>query len=96
MGAFSFNHYKNMNIGEGGAALTNDTTLFSRLLNYHDVGVWARDYGVETTEPYFVGTNARATELMGARPSSYSASARRHSSSGSSRPRLMLVDRSEW
>lgn len=66
IGALSFNHHKNMNIGEGGAALTNDARLFARLLNYHDVGVWARDYGIETSEPYFVGTNARVTELQGA------------------------------
>src|SRR5690606_11075464 len=37
-GAFSFNQYKNLNSGEGGAVLTSDDRIFSRARMYHDVG----------------------------------------------------------
>lgn len=42
-GAFSFNKFKNINIGEGGAVLTSDDRLFARALNFHDLGSFARD-----------------------------------------------------
>ena len=35
-GAMSFNYYKIITAGEGGALLTNDKTLFERALIYHD------------------------------------------------------------
>ena len=37
-GAFSFNAYKNINIGEGGAVITNDDRIFARARKYHDLG----------------------------------------------------------
>ena len=43
VGAFSFNKFKNINIGEGGAVLTSDDRLFARALNFHDLGLFARD-----------------------------------------------------
>jgi dTDP-4-amino-4,6-dideoxygalactose transaminase len=65
-GAFSFNKFKNINIGEGGAVLTSDDRLFARALNFHDLGLLARDLKKTSNEPAFVGTNMRATEIEGA------------------------------
>lgn len=66
MGVFSFNQHKNMSIGEGGAVVTNDAQSHSRLMNFHDLGIWARDgYDGRGIEP-FVSSHARLTELQGA------------------------------
>jgi dTDP-4-amino-4,6-dideoxygalactose transaminase len=64
-GAFSFNFYKNINIGEGGAVLTNDERIFQRARMYHDVGSFARGHD-RHNEPFFVGMNFKATEFAGA------------------------------
>jgi dTDP-4-amino-4,6-dideoxygalactose transaminase len=53
-GAFSFNKFKNINIGEGGAVLTSDDWLF------------ARDLMEISDEAPFVGINMCATEIEGA------------------------------
>lgn len=66
MGAFSFNAYKNINIGEGGAVITSDDRLFARARNYHDLGVWARGHDETYNEANFVGANMRVTEIDGA------------------------------
>jgi dTDP-4-amino-4,6-dideoxygalactose transaminase len=66
LGAFSFNKYKNMNIGDGGAVATSDTNCFARALNFHDLGIWARDYGIDSNQPTFIGGNLKATEIEGA------------------------------
>ncbi len=66
VGVYSFNRYKNINIGEGGALLTNDTSLYGRALHYHDLGAFIRNYEHgDETEP-FVGINLRITEVQGA------------------------------
>ena len=66
-GAFSFNQYKNMSIGEGGAVVTNSETLHARAWNYHDAGINFRDTNVPDSDaPIFVGTNIRANEIEGA------------------------------
>jgi len=66
LGAFSFNKMKNVNIGEGGAVLTNDERLFIRARSYHDLGSMVRGHGDRLNEPEFVGMNLKATELDGA------------------------------
>jgi dTDP-4-amino-4,6-dideoxygalactose transaminase len=66
LGAFSFNQYKNLNSGEGGAVLTNDDRLFTRARMYHDVGSYTREYEFEGNEPVFAGVNFRVSELTGA------------------------------
>lgn len=66
MGAYSFNRFKNINIGEGGALSTNDDRLYARALNYHDLGVWARHLDLPAEEKVFVGHNYRVTEVQGA------------------------------
>lgn len=66
MGAFSFNSFKNMNVGEGGAVATNDPRLFVRARNYHDLGAPIRGHQDTMNEAPFVGANMRITELHGA------------------------------
>ncbi len=63
-GAFSFNSYKNMNIGEGGALVTNNGTLFARARNYHDLGAPIRGHEETFNQAGFVGHNMRVTELQ--------------------------------
>ncbi|MCL2708698.1 MAG: DegT/DnrJ/EryC1/StrS family aminotransferase [Defluviitaleaceae bacterium] len=65
-GAMSFNYYKVISAGEGGAVLVNDAEVFERSLIYHDVGCSYWSYERELTYPYFVGSQFRASELMAA------------------------------
>lgn len=66
LGTFSFNKMKNMNIGEGGAVLTNDERYFIRARSYHDLGSLVRQHGDRLNEPEFVGMNMKVTEIDGA------------------------------
>lgn len=63
-GAFSFNSYKNMNIGEGGALVTNSGALYARARNYHDLGAAIRGHEETFNQAPFVGHNMRVTELQ--------------------------------
>jgi dTDP-4-amino-4,6-dideoxygalactose transaminase len=65
-GAFSFNQFKNLNSGEGGAVLTNDDRIFTRARMYHDVGSYTREHAFESNEAAFAGFNFRVSELTGA------------------------------
>lgn len=65
LGAFSFNHFKNMTSGEGGAVLTNDDRYFVRAQMYHDPGSFIRGHD-KTDEPLFSAMNFRVSELTGA------------------------------
>jgi dTDP-4-amino-4,6-dideoxygalactose transaminase len=65
-GAFSFNMYKNITCGEGGAMITNDDRTYARALMYHDAGSFTRDYAAAVKEPFFPGVNYRASEIQGA------------------------------
>jgi dTDP-4-amino-4,6-dideoxygalactose transaminase len=65
-GAFSFNQFKNLNSGEGGAVLTNNDRLFTRARMFHDVGSYTREHNFEGNEPVFAGMNLRVSELTGA------------------------------
>jgi dTDP-4-amino-4,6-dideoxygalactose transaminase len=65
LGAFSFNHHKNITSGEGGAVMTNDERLFVRARMFHDPGAFIRDHE-PTREPLFSGLNCRVSELTGA------------------------------
>lgn len=64
-GAFSFNHFKNITSGEGGAVLTSDERLFIRARMYHDPGSFIRGHE-RSNEPLFAGMNFRVSELTGA------------------------------
>ena len=66
VGVYSFNHYKNMTIGEGGAVVTNDSRLHSRMMNFHDLGIWSRDGYDARGEPPFIASHSRITEVQGA------------------------------
>ncbi|WP_353476538.1 DegT/DnrJ/EryC1/StrS family aminotransferase (plasmid) [Salipiger sp. H15] len=65
LGAYSFNHFKNITSGEGGAVLTSDRGYFERARMYHDPGSFMRGHG-EASEPLFAGLNFRVSELTGA------------------------------
>lgn len=65
-GAFSFNHFKIISCGEGGALTTNDRTLYERALVFHDGGAAFRPYAKDLGIPIFVGIQLRADEVMGA------------------------------
>lgn len=66
MGAFSFNDFKIMSCGEGGAVVTNDRTLFDRARIYHDSLTSFPTFARDLTVPTFVGMQFRANEVMGA------------------------------
>ncbi len=65
-GAFSFNQFKNIAAGEGGALLTNDDRVFTRATMYHDVGSATREQLTDSNEAIFAGMNFRVSELTGA------------------------------
>ena len=65
-GAFSFNDFKILSCGEGGALVTDDRQIYERALIYHDAGTSFRSYAAEVKEPFFLGQQYRANELMGA------------------------------
>ena len=66
VGAFSFNHFKIMSCGEGGALTTDDDTFYYRALVYHDGAAIFRDHAAEVTVPFFAGMNLRINEVLSA------------------------------
>jgi dTDP-4-amino-4,6-dideoxygalactose transaminase len=66
MGAFSFNDFKIITCGEGGAVVTNDRILFERALVYSDSGSNFRPYAKDLSFPPFVGAQFRPSEIQGA------------------------------
>lgn len=65
-GCFSFNQYKNIRSGEGGALLTDDGALFERAAMYHDVGSYTRPGFATDDSDLIVGVNLRMPELSAA------------------------------
>lgn len=65
-GAFSFNTFKNITCGEGGALLTNDDVINERALIYHDTGAYTRSHASQVKHPFFAGVNYRVSEIQGA------------------------------
>lgn len=66
IGVFSFNNYKNISCGEGGAFLTDDDELFDRARLWHDAGTFVQSYDSEVKIPFFAGQDYRASEISGA------------------------------
>jgi len=66
VGIFSFNQYKTLSCGEGGAIITNISKVYERALIYHDTGAYSRNYAVDMNEPFFAGVNYRVSEIQGA------------------------------
>ena len=67
-GAYSFNYFKMLTAGEGGALTTDDRTIYERALIYHDASAVAF-FGSQLdgiTEPLFGGTEFRVSDLTGA------------------------------
>ena len=65
-GAFSFNHFKIISCGEGGALTTDDDTVYYRALVHHDGGSVFRNHAAEVTVPFFAGSNFRINEILSA------------------------------
>ena len=65
-GAYSFNQFKNITCGEGGALVTNIDRTYERALMYHDAGAFTRNYASSVKEPFFPGVNYRVSEIQGA------------------------------
>ena len=67
-GALSFNQFKVITAGEGGALLTDDDALYERALIYHDASAIAffGDQLKDVTEPQFCGTEFRTNEIAAA------------------------------
>jgi len=65
-GAFSFNFFKLISAGEGGAVVTNNKKAYDRAMIYHDGGAAFRPYAGEFTEPVFMGTQMRTNDISAA------------------------------
>ena len=63
-GAFSFNYYKNITAGEGGAVCTADDALAEREVRDRSLPLLLA--GPQRSQKPFAGNGARATEIMGA------------------------------
>jgi dTDP-4-amino-4,6-dideoxygalactose transaminase len=67
-GAYSFNYFKIITSGEGGALVTDDRVIYERALIYHDAAAVAF-FGNQLdgiTEPLFGGSEFRVSDLTGA------------------------------
>ena len=64
--AYSFNQFKNITCGEGGAIVTDDATIYERMRIFHDTGAYTRASTTKVNIPFFAGQNYRASEIMGA------------------------------
>ena len=67
-GAYSYNYFKIMTAGEGGALVTADRTIYERALIYHDSSAVAffGDQLDGISEPLFGGTEFRVSDITGA------------------------------
>lgn len=67
-GAYSFNYYKVITAGEGGALVTNNRKIYERALIYHDSSAVAffGDQLDGISEPLFGGTEFRISDITGA------------------------------
>lgn len=66
VGAFSFNFWKIISAGEGGAVVTDDSQIFERALIHHDSGSAFRLHASQLSTPIFVGQQYRMSEILGA------------------------------
>jgi len=66
VGAFSFNQYKIITCGEGGAMVTNSAEIYERALIQHDGGCAFREHASDIGTPFFAGLNFRINEILSA------------------------------
>lgn len=64
--AFSFNDFKLLSCGEGGALVTNDRVLYDRARIFHDSLTGFPNFAQDLVAEPFVGLQFRASEIMGA------------------------------
>jgi dTDP-4-amino-4,6-dideoxygalactose transaminase len=65
-GAYSFNFFKNITCGEGGALVSSDIKLMDRARVYHDGGAIFRQDAKGISVPPFAGVNYRFDEIRAA------------------------------
>jgi dTDP-4-amino-4,6-dideoxygalactose transaminase len=65
-GAYSFNWFKIISAGEGGAFVTNDLNIYERAIIYHDCGTPYWTYEQPIDLPIFSGFNMRSNDITGA------------------------------
>lgn len=65
-GGFSFNHFKIISAGEGGAFVTDSRRVYERALVYHDGGSQFRPYVKGLEIQPFMGAQYRISEILGA------------------------------
>jgi dTDP-4-amino-4,6-dideoxygalactose transaminase len=65
-GAYSFNWFKIISAGEGGALVTNNLELYERAIIFHDIGSNFWPYEQPIKSPSFNGRNYRVSEITGA------------------------------
>jgi dTDP-4-amino-4,6-dideoxygalactose transaminase len=65
-GAFSFNYFKNISAGEGGAVMSSDRTIADRARIYHDSGITFRSELKDSAVQSFAGINYRMEEIRAA------------------------------
>jgi dTDP-4-amino-4,6-dideoxygalactose transaminase len=63
-GAFSFNQFKIITCGEGGALVTSNRDIYECALIHHDAGCVFR--GAQMRTPFFAGWNFRMNEILSA------------------------------
>ena len=65
-GAFSFNQFKILTCGEGGALVTDNRNIYEKALIHHDSGAAFRSYLPEMQVTVFSGWNFRINEILSA------------------------------
>lgn len=65
-GAFSFNQFKILSCGEGGALVTDNRNIHENALIHHDSGAAFRSYLPSMQVPVFSGLNFRINEILSA------------------------------
>ncbi|MGC9455640.1 MAG: DegT/DnrJ/EryC1/StrS family aminotransferase [Phycisphaerae bacterium] len=66
VGILSFNHFKIITCGEGGALVTDDTDLYQRAFIYHDGGCVFFNEEARRQPSFFAGVNYRVSEIQSA------------------------------
>jgi dTDP-4-amino-4,6-dideoxygalactose transaminase len=66
IGAFSFNYFKIISAGEGGALLTKEDLYYERAKIYHDAGCAFFSPEQKVQVPYYAGVNYRMSEILSA------------------------------
>ena len=64
VGTLSFNYYKIISSGEGGAVITNDTNIYERAYIKHDGGCYLRPQVTRSNNTIFAGENYRSNEII--------------------------------